>query len=339
LEAGLRLSGYGGDSTLFIPTPDRRSSYYGINRNVGKRFFFMDSFIPTPRKDLFLREKPENCYRIFVLGESTAAGFPYGNNVTFTRILNRRLSDAFPDRRIEVVNTAMTAISSYTLSDFMDEILAQHPDAILIYTGHNEYYGALGVGSMESLGKRRGIVKAFLKMQRFKTVMLLRDAIGLVRKRGGHAGGDAENDPMKTVMARIVADPGIPLGSRTYESGKSQFYLNLRDILEKAKKSGIPVVISELVSNVRDQAPFVSLDNDSLPSAKAVFRRHAIWKKTENMLEAGMPIIAQRPGCAAVPRTERIQRGHPSARLEFNVLGGSDEILEAASPMGSSGTT
>jgi tetratricopeptide (TPR) repeat protein len=272
LEAGLRLFGYGGDSTLFIPTPDKNSKYYGINRNVGRRFFFVESFIPTPRKDLFLREKPKNCFRIFVLGESTAAGFPYGNNVTFTRILNRRLSDTFPNRRIEIVNTAMTAICSYTLSDFMDEILAQKPDAILIYTGHNEYYGALGVGSMESLGKRRGIVKAYLKMQRFKTVMLLRDAIGLVRKRGNPEREDAENDPMKTVMARIVADPGIPLGSRTYELGKNQFVLNLREILQKANDSKIPVIVSELVSNVRDQAPFVSLGKDSLPSASTVFQ-------------------------------------------------------------------
>jgi lysophospholipase L1-like esterase len=286
LEAGLRLFGYGGDSTLFISTPDKNSAFYGINRNVGRRFFFVESFIPTPRKDLFLKEKPKNCFRIFVLGESTAAGFPYGNNVTFTRILNRRLSDTFPNRRIEIVNTAMTAICSYTLSDFMDEILAQKPDAILIYTGHNEYYGALGVGSMESLGKSRGIVKAYLRLQRFKTVMLLRDAIGLVRKRSKPERVDAENDPMKTVMARIVNDPASPLGSKTYQSGKKQFRQNLREILDKAKDARIPVIISELVSNVRDQAPFVSLEKDSLPSAAAVFQTARNLEKNQRYAEA-----------------------------------------------------
>jgi len=286
LEAGLRLFGYGGNSTLFVSTPDEKSVYYGINRNVGRRYFFMDSFIPTPRKDLFLKEKPKDCYRIFVLGESTTAGFPYGNNVTFTRILNRRLSDTFPNRRIEIVNTAMTAICSYTLSDFMDEILAQKPDAILIYTGHNEYYGALGVGSMESLGRSRAIVKTYLKLQRFKTVMLLRDAIGRVRKRGDRAREDLENDPMKTVMARIVKDPGIPLRSRAYELGQNQFVSNLRDILRKAKNAGIPVIVSELVSNVRDQAPFVSMERDSLPPAGAVFQRARNLEKNGNYDEA-----------------------------------------------------
>jgi tetratricopeptide (TPR) repeat protein len=123
-------------------------------------------------------------------------------------------------------------------------------------------------------------------MQRFKTVTLLRDAIGLVRRHGDNAGGDAENDPMKTVMARIVADPSIPLGSRTYKSGKNQFYLNLRDILGKAKNSGIPVVISELVSNVRDQAPFVSLDGGSLASAKAAFQAAGNFEKNGSYAEA-----------------------------------------------------
>lgn len=123
LEAGLRIFRYGGDTSLFVPAPDDQSPYYGINQDVGRRYFALTSFTPSPRKDLFLKDKPAGGFRIFILGESTAAGFPYGNNMTFPRILNRRLSDLFPERRIEVVNTGMTAMSSFTLLDFMDEIL------------------------------------------------------------------------------------------------------------------------------------------------------------------------------------------------------------------------
>ena len=42
----------------------------------------------------------------------------------------------------------MSAVSSYTLLDFSDEIVDYQPDAILIYAGHNEYLGILGVGSV-----------------------------------------------------------------------------------------------------------------------------------------------------------------------------------------------
>jgi len=81
----------------------------------------------------------------------------------FSRILNQRLSDAFPEKQIEIVNTATAAINSYALLDFMDEILEKQPDAILIYAGHNEFYGALGVASTETLGKFRPLIKLYLK--------------------------------------------------------------------------------------------------------------------------------------------------------------------------------
>jgi len=281
LEAGLRIFNYGGDTHLFVSTPDETSKYYGINRNVGRRYFNENSFIPSPRKDLFLKEKPKNGYRIFVLGGSTTAGFPYGNNLTFPRILNRRLSDTFPDRRIEVVNTAMTAINSYTLLDFMDEIIKQKPDAILIYAGHNEFYGALGMASRESLGKNRGIVKSYLKLQRFKTFLLLRDAIGLIQNRiNRNKSPDFDNDPMQTVMTRIVKkDLKIIHGSKLYKLGKEQFQNNLHDILMKAKKAGIPVIVSELVSNIRDHYPFASVEKESLPSAGTVFGKARRFEK------------------------------------------------------------
>ena len=80
LEMVLRLFHYGGNTRLFVSTPDETSQYYGINVDIGRRYFHLEDFTPSPRKDLFLKEKLKNSYRIFVLGGSTTAGFPYGNN-------------------------------------------------------------------------------------------------------------------------------------------------------------------------------------------------------------------------------------------------------------------
>ena len=280
LELSLRIFNYGDYPKLFVSTPDENSQYYGINMDVCKRYFYWTSFNPTPRKDLFLKKKPENCYRIFVLGESTAAGFPYGNNLTFTRILNRRLADTFPDRRIEVVNTAFTAINTYTILDFMDEILEQKPDAILIYAGHNEFYGALGVGSMESLGRNNNFVRTYLKLQRLKTFILLRDAIRFIYNLFGSASeDDSIDDPMETEMSRIVKEQTIPFGSSLYEAGKDQFRSNLHSILQKSKEAGVSVLISELVSNTRDQNPFISLGTDTILSAQKLFEKARAYEK------------------------------------------------------------
>ena len=274
LELMLRLFNYGGNLDLLISAPGKASYYEMCNRNIGKRFFYMlQNVLPRVQKDLILKKKPKNGYRIFVLGGSTAAGFPYGNNVMFSRILNRRLADSFPGRHIEIMNTAMTAINSYALLDFMDEILAQKPDAILIYAGHNEFYGAMGVASMESLGKNRWMVNTLLKLTRYRTFLLVRDFVGQIRRWIENKVSEGTTTKhAETLMERIVADQTIGYGSSMYESGKRQFEENLRAIYKKAKDHGVPVLISELVSNVRDQSPFVSNATNNQPSAMEVYR-------------------------------------------------------------------
>ena len=268
LEIGLRAFQYDGNSALFVSAPDELANYNMCNWDVARRYFFMQPTIPNPSKDMFLKKKPENGYRIFVLGGSTAAGYPYGDNVMFSRILYYRLSDAFPDKYIEVVNTAMSAVNSYTLLDFTDEILANKPDAILIYAGHNEFYGALGVASTESLGKIRWVVKTYLKLVRFKTFLLVRDFIGQMRIGIGKIFSHGSvADPSATLMERIAGEQSIPFKSAMYEAGKRQFENNLNEIAKKAQSKRVPVLFSELVSNIRDLKPFESITQEMFPSA------------------------------------------------------------------------
>jgi len=269
VEGCLRLFRYGGDPRLFVTAQAEGGRYLVCNREIGRQYFPSLAKAPKPSWDAFLKDKPSNGVRLFVLGGSTAAGFPYGNNLMFSRILNVRLQDAFPGRKIEIVNTAMSATNTYTQLDFMDEILAQKPDAILIYSGHNEYYGALGVASRESLGQSPSVARAYLKLRRLKLFVLVQDVIGLlrgVRKQG------ADYDPSATLMERMVGAKAIPLDSRLYRQGTEQFAENLDRIYCRARAAGVPIVISELVSNVRNQRPFVSLATGSTPAADLVFR-------------------------------------------------------------------
>ena len=68
LEVILTFTGYGTNYKLFIPTPTPESSFIGIDYNATKKYFTELTNVPTPRKDLFLKEKPENTFRIFVIG-------------------------------------------------------------------------------------------------------------------------------------------------------------------------------------------------------------------------------------------------------------------------------
>jgi len=272
LEMGLRYFQYGGNFDLFIDGPDGYGEYLRCNPNVARRYFSLQANVPTPPKQLFLKQKPLNGYRIFVFGESSAAGFPYGTNASFPNILERGLSNAFPTKRIEVINISMAAINTYALLDLADEVMKQSPDALLIYTGHNEYYGALGVGSVQSLGSMRWLVTAYLKFQSIKIFLLLRDCIGWAKIQFSkifHTG--SEIDPTATLMERIVAEQTIPYGSSLYETGKKQFEENMDAIIRKALENNVSVVLSELVSNVGNQEPFISIEDKEGQSAQSTY--------------------------------------------------------------------
>jgi lysophospholipase L1-like esterase len=267
LELALRVFSFGDDLRLFVPSSD--ASYYGINQRVGKRFF--STFENTaPLSDYFLKEKPSNGYRIFVLGESTVQGFPYDANLAFTRVLHRQLQDVFPNRFIEVINLGLTAISSYTLLDFADELLQQKPDVVLIYTGHNEYYGAMGVASMESGSTPHWLKKLHLTLIRFRTYQLLQKGIGSMYKLMHPLTAD---EAKATLMEQIVGRNLIPYDSKMYSEGLTQFTDNISALLGKIKAARVPVIISDLVSNVRDLPPFRSMRYEIYPSADSVYLR------------------------------------------------------------------
>ena len=274
LEVSLRAFNYGQNLSLFtstLTTPGDKD-YLQINRRVAHRYFPKGHYIPRPTSDRFLKEKPQGSYRIFALGGSTLAGWPYPNNVMFTRLLQRLLSDTFPDRKIEVINLGMAAVNSFMLLDFMDEVVAQNADAILIYAGHNEFYGALGAASTVSLGKIPALIRLYLYLQRFKSFLLLRDAItGVTLWIQPTISSPRQEEKFPTLMGRVIGEDQIPYGSNTYERGKAQFRKNLGAILTQAKSAGVPVIISELVSNVRDHPPFFSKRGNAPTPAEEAF--------------------------------------------------------------------
>ncbi|MEL6444935.1 MAG: tetratricopeptide repeat protein [Bacteroidota bacterium] len=263
VEGGLRLAGFGEDHPLFLPadageagTDGTGSAYLVQNREVARRYFANQANVPNSPADVFLAEKPEDGLRVFVQGGSSAAGYPFYYGGAFPRMLEQRLQQTFPDRTVEVVNTAMSAVNSYTLLDLTDEILVHAPDAVLIYAGHNEYYGALGAASAETLGRTPWLVRSYLSLQNLRLVQAMRGALAaLARARAGDA---ADGPPSNTLMARMVGEQRVPLGSEVYDAGLRQFRSNLARLLATYEAAGVPVFIGTVASNERDHRPFLN---------------------------------------------------------------------------------
>lgn len=124
-----------------------------------------------------------------------------------------------PDINFEVINMSLTAINSYTLYDFTTQLIHYKPDAVLIYAGHNEYYGALGIASTSTLGHNSLVVKLVMQLRDLRLMQLLTKAY--VATTSKLTGGKI--NLKKNLMQRMVRRQEIPYNSELYKDGIKQF--------------------------------------------------------------------------------------------------------------------
>jgi tetratricopeptide (TPR) repeat protein len=265
VEVLLRLAGVGAPPPLFLPASGQGFDGFITNAEVGARYFppSMRAYMPRLAFQYFPREKRPGTYRIFSLGGSSTAGFPYHAHGSFTGLLETRIEHLLPDWQVETVNCAMTAVNSHTAVDFLPEILEHEPDLILVYMGHNEFYGAYGVGSISSLGAVSWTVPIARFLLDLRLTSLLRRTFGL---------GHARQDPAKgrNVMETMAAEREIPWDSPLRRTAAEVFERNLRTLGERCRRQGVPLMFCEVSSNVRSQAPFGSVHPAGFTGAEAV---------------------------------------------------------------------
>lgn len=271
LEAVLRLISYGRDYTVFTQVTNYYPDKLYLNPVIPHKYFYNLQKGPGTIPDGFDIEKKKNAFRVFVLGGSSTAGWPYVPNVSFSRQLKRKLELLYPENKIEVVNCAMSAINSYTIRDFIPAVLNHKPDLILIYAGHNEYYGALGPGSSTSFGTSRFLTNSYIWLQDFKTTQLIQNIISGIY--GAAQSTDDKTADNETLMSRMIGESLIPLNSDLYEKGIEQFAGNYRDIVKMINDADVPLIIGTVTSNLKDQKPFISVEGNNLPPADKIFNQ------------------------------------------------------------------
>jgi lysophospholipase L1-like esterase len=258
IEGLLVVSNFGNSYPLFIDKVSKNASvkYLQPNPDVIQRYFSEPRFAPNVSPDTvyFSKQKPNDSFRIVIQGGSTAAGFPYGRWASLQGMLEQRFKRLYPQKNIEIINTAMAAVNSYTLLDFVDEIIAQQPDLVLIYAGHNEYLGLMGVGS--AIGGKGGRLATMLHIA-FKDWRLYQ-----LMQLGYSKVILAEEQPQltnKSLMSQVAKEKNITIDSELFELGIEQFTENMSSLLAKYQAAGVPVVLGSLVSNESGQVPFSSV--------------------------------------------------------------------------------
>jgi tetratricopeptide (TPR) repeat protein len=274
LELCLRLFKYHSETDSLVAI--RRfqgKEYYCINPNVGKNYFASHNVgVPEPYEEIFEVAKSPRTYRVFCVGESTMYGYPYPSNITAPRFLKDRLKTLFPDKNIEVINLGIPAVSSSVVLDLVRQVIEYSPDLIIVYSGHNEFYGTYGVASTEYVAYNKGVLDFYMRLRKLKTVLLLREGINWVRTI---LYGREALTRRATFLERMVKDRYIVYGSSKYERAKLLFRENLAEMAGIALNNNTPICFSTLVSNWKDQHPFISLfSSDTKPEQREQWGRN-----------------------------------------------------------------
>jgi tetratricopeptide (TPR) repeat protein len=263
LEGGLRVFGYGHPSGFFLKSQVDDREVWIENFQFGWRFF-PPRLARVPQPILLPVEKAPRTCRIIVLGESAAMGDPepaFG----LSRIIEAQLSHLFPNVQFEVVNAAMTAISSPVVREIARDCRTRDADFWIVYMGNNEVVGPFGAGTVfGAQAPRLGLIRANAALTRLRSGQW----IAALQSR------TADSLPAAWEGMEMFLDQQVRQDDPRLETVYSTFAWNLDDLLQFGTRSGARVIVSTIASNLRDCAPFASLHRANLaPDELGEFER------------------------------------------------------------------
>lgn len=243
IEIILRITNYGINTEVFLRKKVNGIDLYILNP------YFINKYYPaaknrfkTDTKEFFTVDKKN--IRGFVLGESTAEGFPYFEKNSFSEMLKLGLRKIFNSNEIDVINLAFSAVTSYCIKDMAKALKKYKPDFIVIYAGHNEYYGLFG----DNVGGFSFSKDLNLFLKNFKIFQFLFN----IFEKSNKFNIGKDNSLMEIVYNNNKIDFNIKNDKRV----SSNFIRNIDTIIKDLLKENIKVILIEPVSNLIDMPPF-----------------------------------------------------------------------------------
>jgi tetratricopeptide (TPR) repeat protein len=224
--------------------------WYQINRRYLTKYFpNQQSVIPDLRASVFRKVKNPATFRIVCLGSSSMFGTPYQMNATIAAMVRQQLRHLFPDRDIELINLGASAINSNVILDIFKKIQQYQPDLVLVYMGHNELYGPDGVGASFLQREFPSTIPLMYSLRDMRVIKLVQS---LFTSRAGF-----EDRQERNLMKLVSNNTAISLSSIDAQRVLKNFHSNLESIIHICKDSHIPLMVSDLTSNL-DFPPFLS---------------------------------------------------------------------------------
>ena len=295
LEIACRGLGWGYPTSFLVPDRVGGRDVWRTNEFYGYRFF-QPLMARSPAPAVIDRTKAPGVKRVAVLGESAAMGDPL-IEFGLARALDKILNNPGEPQRYEVVNAAMTAISSPVIVDIASELARQDFDVFVVYMGNNEVVGPYGPDTVFRGG---GAARWFAPLHVWWTRSRFASAVN-AWKSSASPGRPWDGMTMFS-QNRVTAS------ELRAESFYEQYEANLERIVSAAKRNGIETIFCTMAVNLRDCPPFGSAHGHVLEEEEA-----EEWQASFDVGKASIEAGRHTEGVQAFAEALRIDPNHAEA--------------------------
>jgi tetratricopeptide (TPR) repeat protein len=237
--------------------------WHEVNRGYLERYFPAGSpMVPELKPSLIRKLKRPGAARIFCVGESSMYGTPYEMSATIPALVRKQLRHILPGREIEVINFGASAVNSNVFVDMAPELVRLQPDVVLLYAGHNEFYGPDGVGASWLESRFPFLTGLKYRVRDWRVVRLA--------QRLFSGAVSVPREDQRNLMKQVSQGATVDLRSGDAQRVFTNFERNLTGLFRTFRAAGIPVVASDVTSNLQFP-PFASPARDSLADIPRLF--------------------------------------------------------------------
>lgn len=316
LEGALRLAGVGGPTSIYVMGKDSSGrDVYVTNQALNRRLFFPvtgdETNFPRPQMPYtrFPVKKEPGTFRFFTVGASSSVAMPYGPNAAFTSFLREMIAAGMAGTKVEGINASMTAVSSYQVGRWVSEILDRYdPDLVVVYTGHNEFYGVLGAGSAMSVGSNRTLTRVFQKIQETALYALVAEAIEKAKR-------PTAGTPRAQPLESLTRNRQIRVDGPVHRATEEAFRKNLEGMASKAERKRVPIVFCTPVSNRAACAPMGPMHREGFPEESA-----AAWERAVQTGDSYLRLGEWEDGRAEYLGAARMDSTHAGVLYRLGLL-------------------
>jgi tetratricopeptide (TPR) repeat protein len=264
----------------------------------------------------FTTPKPPNTVRIALLGGSAVQGFPQPLPLTNGSFLQAMLEDLWSGKReVEVLNFGATAVASFPVMCFLEELLEHDVDLVVVMCGNNEFYGAYGVSSLSIAGRSPMGMRVFRWVRSLALIQWLTSL------------WSRSSVPSGTLMEQMATEQLIDPDDSVRRAAANALRTHLTAMVRCCRAREVPIIVCTIPTNERGIAPIGSDYEEGLTEDQRQQLNRTLAAAGERLFS--QPDESERLAREVLKLYDRHARAHFVMGRALSRLDRKDEALEA----------